>query len=105
MKITARLPSEGERQRIDCLNGVLIRSERRSGNTTRLIDNAIQYIMDGYVCKITDHHPSYEMQRNVFSRILRRIEIEHRHEFEQYLMVNKEKFYIWIDKTINQQRP
>lgn len=104
MKITTQLPSEEKRPRTDCLNGVFIRPERRRGNTTRLIDNAVQIIMNGHVCKIIDHHPSLNMQRDIFSRILRRMEIEHRHTFDQYLMVNKGKFYIWLDETINQRQ-
>lgn len=104
MKITTQLPREEERMRIDCLNGALIYPERRSGNTTRLIDNAIQHIMDGYVCKVLDHHPSLDMQRYIFDRILMRIKIEHQQVYEKYLMVNTVKFYIWLDGPINQQR-
>ncbi len=52
---------------------------RRDGNTTRLIDNAIQILFRGKVCVCLDH---YEMGRNrnanrdLFEKILHRLSSE-----------------------------
>lgn len=50
---------------------------RRTGETTRLIDAAIQKLFrDGEVI-FTDHHPSGEAQRHGLTRLLGRLAYEH----------------------------
>ena len=80
---------EGSSQnRVTTIEGMLdkITYKRRDGNTTRLVDNAIQILFNGDICVVLDHH---EMGRNrtankyLFDAILRRLEIEHRWFFEQ----------------------
>jgi hypothetical protein len=75
-------------KRVTTLEGMLdkITYKRRDGNTTRLVDNAIQILFNGDICVVLDHH---EMGRNskankhLFDAILKRLEVEHRWFFEQ----------------------
>jgi hypothetical protein len=80
--------SKKEIIRITTIEGMLekITYNRRDGNTTRLIDNAIQIIFNGDICVVLDHH---EMGRNrkankhLFESIIRRLQIEHSYIFVQ----------------------
>ncbi len=50
---------------------------RATGNTTRLIDNAIQIIFSGKICVVKDHHKDSNCDRDLFKKVLRRLRVEH----------------------------
>lgn len=50
---------------------------RRDGNTTRVIDNAIQLLFKHGSISVQDHHLNYTAGRELFFKILRRLENEH----------------------------
>lgn len=55
-------------------------SWRRSGNSTRQIDRAVQIIFSGKVCKVLDHHEMGTNERankRLFGLIMERICMEH----------------------------
>ena len=62
---------------------VVITYARRSGNTTRQIDQAIQLLFRGHAVKVIDHHCKRERMgygnanRHLFDGILRRLQSEH----------------------------
>ena len=65
----------------------LIVSGRQEGNTTRLIDYAIDIIFSGHICKVQDHHENGQHIRanqNLFDRIVKRLEHEHHHGSEKF---------------------
>jgi len=91
-------------KKVTTLEGMLdkITYKRRDGNTTRLIDNAIQILFNGDICVVLDHH---EMGRSpiankyLFDSILRRLEVEHRWIFEQKkIKIDKNNFEISLIK-------
>ncbi len=54
---------------------------RRCGNSTRLVDKAIQILFSGKICIVKDHHEhGYNVCSNedLLRRILQRLEIEHK---------------------------
>jgi hypothetical protein len=66
--------------------------KRRSGNSTRLIDNAIQIIFSGKVCVVQDHYQHGEIKminKLLFDRVIKRLESEHRFSW----MVKNGKIY------------
>ena len=73
-----------------------ITSRRRDGNTTRLIDNAIQILFSGKICVVLDHHECGRkrmVNKHLFDRILRRLEIEHRGMLEsKRVKIDKNNF-------------
>lgn len=73
---------------------------RRSGNTTRLVDNCIQIIFSGHVCVCEDHW-EYGKNRlankNLFERVLDRINKEHR---SVELQINPTKHEIVLKNKI-----
>lgn len=53
---------------------------RQKGNSTKLIDNAIQIILSGHICVVEDHWEMGKNQKanqNLFDRIINRFENEH----------------------------
>jgi hypothetical protein len=54
--------------------------QRMSGNTTRIVDRAIQILFNGDTCLVRDHYEGGE-NRNanemLLDKIVRRLEIEH----------------------------
>ena len=76
---------------------VLILPQRRCGNTTRIIDKVIQDLFAGKLCRICDHYPSERSSRDLFIRVMQRIEIEHRYIYDNVLCVNKEMYCMWLD--------
>ena len=48
---------------------------RATGNTTRLIDNAIQIIFSGKVCVVRDCGENQDSE--LFKKVLRRLRVEH----------------------------
>lgn len=64
---------------INTLSGMedKITTIRRDGNTTRVIDNAIQLLFKHGSIAITDHTLNYVSNRELFFKILKRMESEH----------------------------
>lgn len=80
---------------ISSLKGVFIDVARRSGNTTRAIDNAIQIIFSGIPCKIEDPWAegiNINCNRNMFQRTLDRLSREH--FIEDRLDIDRQKLII-----------
>jgi hypothetical protein len=68
------------KQRQSTLEGVTDTHVRRDGNTTRVIDNAIQIIFSGKVCIIQDHWQggtNGDANIDLFKRVVRRLQSEH----------------------------
>lgn len=62
------------------LNGYYQSSRRRSGNTTRQIDLAIQYLFNGYIVKILDHYmdgSEIGASRRLLDVLIKRLNTEH----------------------------
>lgn len=56
---------------------------RQIGNTTRLVDTAIQIIFSGYICVVKDHVNNRKMNEFLFHKILKRLEMEHSGSFNK----------------------
>lgn len=68
------------RDTVSCLLGIDFSSSRRSGNSTRAIDKAIQIIFEGLICKVEDpwmYGEGRQVNENLFGRILDRLAYEH----------------------------
>jgi hypothetical protein len=89
-------------QRVTTLEGMInqITYQRRDGNTTRLVDNAIQILFSGDICVVLDHHEmgrNHKANKHLFDQILRRLEVEHRWVLEQKrVMIDKKRLEIRI---------
>lgn len=65
------------------IEGVEILDKRRSGNSTRQINAAIDYLFLGYKIKIIDHainsqgKQSLDVSENLMGRIKKRLKFEH----------------------------
>lgn len=62
---------------IDITEGVKLTPDRRSGNTTRIVDNAIQLLFGHGWIKVEDHYTSRNADRLLMDRILGRLYHEH----------------------------
>lgn len=63
---------------IDSTDGVIYSSKRRSGNTTRVADNVIQQLFNGYKVKlITENKQTHQHSSRLRSLILQRLRTEH----------------------------
>lgn len=62
-----------------------IRPGRAVGNSTRLIDKAIELIFSGKKVKVKDHYPSIQADMFLFDRILKRLQNEHGHPMNVFL--------------------
>ena len=73
---------------------------RRDGNTTRLIDNAIQILYSGKVCVVLDHYDDGKYRNSnklLFEAILKRLTIEHRLYYlikDKKIRINKSRLEI-----------
>lgn len=63
---------------LDCSQSIILPNVRQIGNSTRLIDNAIQIIFSGYICVIRDHVNNNRTNQFLFDKIMGRLESEHR---------------------------
>ena len=57
-----------------------VKYERRAGNTTRIVDTAVQLLFDGLLIQAEDHWQRgdhWEANKNLFGRIIRRMQREH----------------------------
>lgn len=59
------------------LRGVIIVSDRRAGNTTRIVDNAIQLLFEGECIRCEDHHNTRKSHCDLFVLVERRMNLEH----------------------------
>ncbi len=69
-----------ERKLISTLKGFEPKPNHKVGNTTRLIDRAIQIIFSGHICLVQDHFADGENFGNntaLFNKIIKRIHSEH----------------------------
>jgi hypothetical protein len=76
------------------LDNKMLSMGRATGNSTRMIDLAIQMLFDGFVVEVRDHHEYGKSQRaneNLYRRILSRFSAEHS---GTPLEVDKQKFEI-----------
>jgi hypothetical protein len=76
------------------LDGFEINYERCSGNSTREIGVAINYLFNGYKVKVKDHFKDGESEvsnRYLFKRILKRLRSEHP---EQKVIIDSYNFTI-----------
>lgn len=82
---------------ISSLIGCHVQPLRRNGNTTRCIDNAIQIIFRGNICRCEDPWMCGEHRmanENLFGRILIRLWSEHHLSPKEGLMVDSSKLTI-----------
>ncbi len=75
-----------------------ITNNRRDGNTTRLVDNAIQIIYSGKICVVLDHHEmgrNKDMNKRLFNLIMQRLQNEHRRAVDNGVIIHeyREGFY------------
>lgn len=78
----------------------VITYDRRSGNSTRLLDDYVQELFTMRVVKIVDHYvpnrkgdSNHEASKDLFYRFMRRINIEHPSDMPK-LEINKDKLTI-----------
>lgn len=70
------------------LEDSVILEGRRVGNTIRLVDNAIQILFSGKICKVEDHVKNGEnhfANRYLFKSIINRLSNEHNLEGEDVI--------------------
>jgi len=68
------------KERKNTIDDVLLNYMRRSGNTIRQIDAAIQLLYNGYIVEVKDHWENGKNKRaniGLFLSILKRLECEH----------------------------
>ena len=76
---------------------VKITPGRRTGNTTRIIDNAVQTIMSGNICLVHDITNSIETRNYLLHKITDRIAAEHPHVHNHNLCINEKEFALWLN--------
>jgi hypothetical protein len=62
------------------IDEVYISSERRSGNSTRQVNRAIDLLYDGCIVMVMDHHGNGTVRQSneyLFYKILKRLDCEH----------------------------
>ncbi len=62
---------------ISSTSKVKILPYRRIGNTTRIIDNAIQLLFQGHTVRVEDHFQDRHAQKRVYDAICKRLNSEH----------------------------
>jgi hypothetical protein len=85
---------------LENFNGKLT-NDRRDGNSTRIIDHAVQIIFNQKICVVQDHWQNGrhdEANKDLFRRILDRCYREHRYLFnEKKLEFSTLKLEIWLN--------
>jgi len=87
-------------EKIDLLDVVDVTLVRRDGNTTRLIDKAIQIIFSGDICVVRDHAKSgsdFYCNKELMKKIMKRLQQEHDIEFN-YLVIDFDHLEISLKK-------
>lgn len=72
--------------------------KRRDGNTTRIIDNAIQVLFSKNSCIVADHYENggdWETNEYLLKKILKRLSFEHYH-IMKHVQVDKTRYPITI---------
>ena len=92
-----------KRETVTTLDGQLVKltGSRRDGNTTRLVDHAIQILFSGDICVVLDHH-EWGMNRmaneHLMNKVLDRLQHEHGHLFARGAVnVNRMKYEIYLN--------
>lgn len=82
---------------------VLLKPYRRAGNTTRIIDNAIQILFEEGEVLIRDHHYTGDKEQNnyIFDKVLKRLNSEHPQWIEK-LEIDK-NYYTIKFKSFNKR--
>lgn len=70
---------------------------RRSGRSTRLIDNAIQELFTTGECVLVDHYNTKDMSKYLSNRVIIRLVHEHRLTHEQFRVGKNEIGYYKIE--------
>ena len=78
-------------------NNIELKPGRRVGNTTRIIDNAIQLLFEDGDIEVRDHYNSHDSNNQLLSMILRRLELEHP-DILHYLIIDKKNQIISFRK-------
>ena len=73
-----------------------ITSVRRDGNSTRLVDNAIQIIFSGDICVVEDHCKTKLSSELLYNKIIRRLMTEHLFMYKAGIYSNKKKLEIGL---------
>jgi hypothetical protein len=71
---------------------------RRSGQTTRLIDEAIQTLFTEGTVRIVDHHGTRMASELMFQTFMRRLSLEHRGMYDQCL-IDKKRLEVTLLKS------
>lgn len=82
------------------LDGLFFSSQRRSGNSTKQVDLAIDLLFDGHEVVVLDHYTwgqSIAANKLLFRRILKRIETEHQFSIDD-LILDESKLSICLNK-------
>lgn len=80
------------------LEPVEIKNTRRSGNSTRQIDLAVQLLFKGFPVLVKDHWMQgshWEANRNLFGRIMDRMRFEHQ---STPVFFDKQRFIISLNE-------
>ncbi len=91
------------RKRTTTIEGgkVEITTKRRDGNTTRLVDHAIQIMFSGDICVVLDHHEhGRNRDANVYllKKIVARLRAEHEVLFQiDAVRIDRNKLEIFLD--------
>lgn len=91
---------------VSSLDGFETTNERRSGNTTRLIDACVQIIFQGKTCLVKDHDlrgTNVKMNRYLFQRVKRRFETEHQAVLD-YVCFDFKNLAIYIFRSLDEKK-
>jgi len=72
----------GLKPTISSLSGVEISTHRRAGNTTRIIDNAVQLLFQGHVVSVDDHYDGLSGRLSLWRNLMKRLNEHHWVVFE-----------------------
>jgi len=70
--------------------------ERRTGRTTRQVDQAIQDIFEGHIFTAKDHHPHPDSNKRLFHLVVSRLSREHGHVLG-YLKIDADNLQVSIN--------
>jgi len=76
---------------------MILTDGEQSGNTTRMIDLAIQMLFDGFIVEVKDHYNRGNARfanEKLFDRLLRRLFREHPGQMKDHVKYDKENLTI-----------
>ncbi len=88
------------KEEVDCSLGVLYKPWRRSGNTTRIVDNEIQLLFSGNIVIVNDHHGHRRADEYLAKEILRRLSQSHDLHGKENVKIDLSKRIITIDLLV-----